>query len=167
MSTPTPTSSRGTTLLEMVASIVITSIIAVTVMPMINGAVDAHSQASSIRRETESISFAMERIVRTLRDAPAGSTTGTVGFSAATSSSFTLSDGRSFSLASGEITMRQGGTNATLCRNVTVLDFTYLGENGITSTSGSLAQTRRVNIRIVGSSVELRSSAFIRVGMTP
>jgi type II secretory pathway pseudopilin PulG len=110
-------------MLEMVASIVITGIIAVTVLPLINGAVDAQSKAAAVRVETENLAFAMERMVRTLRDAPEGTTNGTVGITSASTSSIALSDGRQFSLGSGEVTMRAGGTSATLCRGVTALEF--------------------------------------------
>jgi type II secretory pathway pseudopilin PulG len=153
-------------MLEMVASIVVTGIIAVTVLPLINGAVDAQSKAAAVRVETENLAFAMERMVRTLRDAPDGATNGTVGITSATASSIALSDGRQFSFAAGEITMRSGGTSATLCRGVTTLEFTLLGEDGITSTSSTLDRTRRINIRLVGATTELRSSVFIRVGFT-
>jgi type II secretory pathway pseudopilin PulG len=163
-----PSQSRsGVSMLEMVASIVVTSIIAVTVLPLVNGAVDAQSKASAIRLETEGLAFATERMIRAFRDAPAGSTPGTVGITSATASAITLSDGRSFSLSMTDLMMRQGGVTSVLCRNVTALEFTYLGEDGITSTSGNLDLTRRINIRIAGQSTELRSSAFIRLGLTP
>lgn len=160
------TTRLGLSMLEMVASIVITGIIAVTVLPLVNGAVDAQSKAAAVRVETENMTFAMERMVRTLRDAPDRTTNGTVGITSASTSSIALSDGRQFSFASGEITMRSGGTSAILCRNVTALEFTLLGEDGITSTSGTLDRTRRINIRLVGPNTDLRSSVFVRVGFT-
>lgn len=167
MNSSCPPARRGISMLEMVASIVVTGIIAVTVLPLVNGAVDAHSKAAAIREETEGLAFAMERIIRVLRDTPAGTSTGTVGITTATGSSITLSDGRSFTLSMTDLVMRQGGVSSVLCRNVTTLEFTYLGENGMTSTSGSPDLTRRINVRIVGRNTELRSSAFIRVGLTP
>ena len=161
------TSRAGISMLEMVASIVITSVIAVTVLPLVNGAVDAQSKAASIRLETENLTYAMERMVRTLRDAPPGASAGTVGITSATATSIALSDGRQFSLTSGELTMRSSGTSAVLCRGVTALELSLVGEDGMTSTSGSLDRTRRVHIRLAGATTEIRSSAFIRVGLTP
>ncbi len=156
---------RGVTLLETVCAITVLAVISASVLPVVSGAVDSHSQSVLTRRQADSAAYAMERTVRLLRDVPKGSVAGTVAIASATSSSVTFVDGRSLSLSSGNLSMNDGTRTSVLCRSVTAFEITYLGENGTTDTLFAPTTTRRFNIRMVVGNVEFRSSAFARVWM--
>ena len=155
----------GVTLLETVCAITVLAVVSASVLPVISGAVESHTQSVLTRRQADSAAYAMERTVRLLRDIPKGSVTGTVAIASATISSITFVDGRSLSLSSGNLSLNDGTRTSVLCRSVTAFEITYLGENGTTNTLATPTTTRRFNIRMVVGNVEFRSSAFARVWM--
>ena len=153
------------TLLETVCAITVLAVVSASVLPVISGAVDSHSQSVLTRRQADSAAYAMERTVRLLRDVPKGSATGTVAIASAALSSITFVDGRSLSLSGGNLSFNNGTRTSVLCRSVSTFEITYLGENGVTNTLSTPTATRRFNIRLVVGNVEFRSSAFARVWM--
>ena len=155
----------GVTLLETVCAITVLAVVSASVLPVISGAVESHSQSVLMRRQADSAAYAMERTVRLLRDIPKGSGTGTVAIASASLSSITFTDGRSLSLSGANLSMNDGTRTSVLCRSVTTFEITYLGENGVTNTLSTPTATRRFNIRLVVGNVEYRTSAFARVWM--
>ena len=159
--------SRGITLLEMICAITVLSVIAVTVLPVINGAAENQYSAISMRRQAESAGFAMDRVVRVLRDVPLAAGAKKANITAGSATGITLSDGRAFSLSGTDLYYNDGTTNAVLCRNVTTFAITYLGDDGVTSTLSDLMNTHRFNVQIVVGDIDLRGSAYARVWMVP
>jgi len=157
--------SRGAfTLVEILASIVVISVVAAVVLPVITGATDTYSNAATTRRAAERGSYAMERTIRLLRDTPEGVTTDTVGISTAAADSILFTDGRGLSLSGTTLSLRDtDGTTAALCEDVTTFTITYFGEDGVTSTIATPNTTQRYNITIVSGGFELRSSTLARV----
>ena len=161
---PSP-SHRAFTLLETVCSITVLAVVSASVLPVVNGAIDTHSQSVLTRRQADSAAYAMERSIRLLRDVPKGTSVGSVGISSAALSSITFTDGRSLSLSGTNLSLTDGIRTSVLCRSVSAFEITYLGENGTTNTLSTPLSTRRFNVRLVVGNIEYRSSAFARVWM--
>jgi prepilin-type N-terminal cleavage/methylation domain-containing protein len=155
---------RGFTLLEATAAIIVLSVVAAVLGPVIHGAGEAYANSASVRRSAEKGAYAMERAVRLLRDTPAGATRGTVGITIASPSQVRFGDGRGLEMSGATLRLRDsGGGLADLCDNVTVFTIAYIGNDGVTDTSATPASTQRFNITIITDGFELRSSALARV----
>lgn len=156
------------TLIEVVCAITIIAVIAAVVLPVLSSATDAYANASSARTAVESVAYAVEKSVRLFRDVPPGSTDGTVGIAAASANSVLFTDGRGLEMSGTTLLLRTSPTvTAPLCRNVSVFQVTYLSKDGVTNVQATPTQAQRFNIRLAAAGVELRSSAFARVEMSP
>jgi type II secretory pathway pseudopilin PulG len=155
---------RAFTLIEATAAIIIISSISAVIVPVIFSAGDAYANSANVRRTGEKCAYAMERVVRLLRDAPAGGTRGTVDLAIAGASQVRFGDGRGAELSGTTLNLRDtSGNLSTLCDNVTNFSIAYIGDDGTTNTSGTPTTTQRFNITIAVSGFELRSSALARV----
>jgi prepilin-type N-terminal cleavage/methylation domain-containing protein len=164
MSPPAHTRRRGFTLLEVTVTVVILGIISASVVPIVFTAGDAYANAANTRRTAEKTAYAMERVIRALRDTPAGATRGTVAISTAATSQIRFTSGKGIELTGMTLYERAtDGTLSPLCDQVTDFTLAYLGSDGVTSTIGTPANTQRYNIRMVCNGFELRSSALARV----
>jgi len=156
---------RGLTLVETMASIVVVSVMAAVCMPMIDGATEAYVQSSSLRRSTESVSFALDRSVRLIRAIPLGSDNTSVAISTMTANSIRFVDGRGLEMSGTSLLLRDAtGATGVLCEGVQTFTLAPLASDGVTSSLSTPGETRRVNITIKAASVEMRGTAFIRVG---
>ena len=154
------------TLIEMLVAITVLAVVGAVLLPVINSAVDVYAATSTLRNASENCSFAMDRAVRLLRDAPSGSTAGQVGITTAQANEVRFSDGRGLSLSNGVLLIRQAdGTTAPLCRNVTAFELTYLDQDGVVSTAATPALTQRINVRIALAETQLTATAVIRARM--
>jgi prepilin-type N-terminal cleavage/methylation domain-containing protein len=155
---------RGFTLVEVTMTVLILGIISASVVPIVFTAGDAYANASNVRRTAEKTAYAMERIVRTLRDTPAGTARGTVDITTANPSQVRFGSGKGIELTGTTLYERAtDGTLSPLCDQVTTFTLQYLGNDGVTSTSASPSATQRFNITIVCNGFELRTSALARV----
>jgi type II secretory pathway pseudopilin PulG len=163
--THTPAGARRAfTLVEATAAIIIISSISAVIVPVIFSAGDAYANSSSVRRTAEKGAYAMERVVRLLRDTPAGTTRGTVDISIANAAQVRFGDGRGVELTGTTLVLRDtSGGLSTLCDNVSAFTLAYIGDDGSTNTAGTPTTTQRFNITIVTDGFELRSSALARV----
>jgi type II secretory pathway pseudopilin PulG len=148
----------------MLTAIVILSIIAAMVMPVIAGASDAYARATATRRTAERAAYAMERIVRMLRDVPEGASHGTVGISLAQASRVRFTDNRELELTGGSLYQTDAsGHRVVLCAGVDALTIGYLAQDGVTSTLASPSTTQRFNVSITVGGFDLRTAAMARV----
>lgn len=154
---------RAFTLVELTVTVVVMSVVAALLIPVIHGAADAYGSSVSTRQTSERVAYAMERTLRLLRDVPLGASDGTVGISSAGDDSITFSDGRSLRLESGAIILTDSGVDAPLCREVQAFEIKYLAEDGRTSTIATPTTTQRFSVTIKSGNFELRGAAFARV----
>src|SRR3954462_12615994 len=114
---PTPPHlRRAFTLLEATVTIVIISVIAAVLVPVIDSAGDAYANAAAVRRTAEKGAFAMERAIRLLRDVPPGAARGTVDIAIANPAQIRFGDGRGLEISGTTLRLRDGtGGLARLC----------------------------------------------------
>jgi len=145
-------------------TVLILGIISASVVPIVFTAGDAYVQAANVRRTAEKAAYAMERVVRTLRDSPEGAVRGTLDLSIASPSQVRFGSGKGIELTGTTLYERAtDGTLSPLCDQVSSFVVEYLASDGVTSTSATPSTTQRYNITIVCNGFELRSSAFARV----
>jgi prepilin-type N-terminal cleavage/methylation domain-containing protein len=164
--TPTSIASRrGLSLIETMASLVVLSVMAAVSLPMIDGATDAYVQSSALRASTENVAYALDRCVRVLRTVPLSADAQGVGLTSVSATAVRLSDGRGIELSGTTLLLRDTtGSTAPLCTDVEEFQLIPLASDGVTNTTAQPGLTRRFNIKVRTSKVDLRTSAFIRVG---
>lgn len=160
---------RGFTLIETVAVILVLGVLAGVTAPLMVGAAGSYADARDGRRAVEDAAFALDRLVRVLREAPAGATPGEPSFVAATATGFELENGVRVALSGTDLMMDDGVHGACpLLRDVSVFELRYRGGDGMALNFGSgdtPASTRRVDVRMRASGQELRTSVFLRVSL--
>ncbi|MCG3123145.1 MAG: hypothetical protein GIKADHBN_01554 [Phycisphaerales bacterium] len=155
----------GFSLIEALVAVMVLAIVAAVIAPVVSSASEVYIATATTRRATERAGFAVERLVRFIRQVPPGATAGTVSISAATSSSVVLENGSGFALAGQQIVLTDAtGATGVLCDDVEQFEVQLLAEDGVTSTIGTPGLTRRVNITLRAANMTIVSSAFIRAG---
>jgi len=156
--------ARGATLVEMIVSITVLAVVASVALPVIHGATDAYAGASTARRTSERAAYAMERIIRLLRDTPAGTLPGEVGIRAASAESVTLTDGRGVALDQGRLLQTDAaGEVGVLCEDVDRFEIAFVGDDGVTDVLTDPRSSQRFHIVLVVGGFELRTCVFPRV----
>ena len=154
----------GFTLLELLAAVVVMSVLSVTLMPIIGGASESYVSARDVRTSTESVGSALDRITRIVRKAPIGS--GNTGVDVTSSSATTLafSDGTGVQLVGTTLEMLvPGGTPVPLCFNVDSFVIDFIGEDGVTDTALTPNQTHRFGFTVLSANVEMSVIVHPRV----
>lgn len=156
---------RAFTLVEMICAVVVVAVSASIVVPVVNAAIDNYAASRTIRARTDDAAFALERIVRIIREAPAGVAPATLGIDVATPTSLLFADGNGVSLAGDVLTLSAGLSSSPLCRGVSAFSIDYLGEDGVTSTLGSPETTQRflVMLRIGDSEFRVVAAPRTRI----
>jgi prepilin-type N-terminal cleavage/methylation domain-containing protein len=158
---------RGFTLLEVMVAVTVMGIVAAVTMPVVLSTARTYSDATTARARAEKLGFAMERVVRVLRDVPPDTDPTDLGITSATAAGLTLGDGRGLSYASGVLSETRvvSGVASTspLVDGLDEFVISYIGSDGTTSVLATPKETHtfRVTIRIGG--MELRGVAFARV----
>ncbi len=163
-----PMIRRGMTLLEVMASIVILSIAATAVLPVIDASARTYSETARTRNETGRIRYAMDRAIRIIRQAPPGDTSGTIGITRFDAQTIEFTDGTGLEL-SGTSLMLLDATqdDAVLLDDVDTFEIVALDTDGVTEVPADAPETAYVyRVRIATADAELRTMVFPRVGMT-
>lgn len=167
MTSRRPHAPRAFTLVELIGVMVVLGVLAAVAGPLLTSGADAYHRAATQRDALERASFAMDRTLGLLRDAPESpSGSGAPAFTTAEPRRFAFADGRTVEWRSGAlwaVVPGQPGGEAPLCANVDDFSLTYLGADGVTDTLASPGQTTRVEVSITTGGVTLRSAAFLRV----
>jgi hypothetical protein len=151
-------------LVEVTMTVLILSVVSASVVPIVFTAGDAYANASNVRRTAEKTAYAMERVVRTLRDTPAGTVRGTLDIVTASPSEVRFGSGKGIELTGTTLYERAtDGTLSPLCDQVTSFTIQYFGNDGVTSTTATPGSTQRFNVTIVCDGFELRSGVLARV----
>ena len=156
-----PCVSRGFTLLELVLAMIVMSVVAVIVMPVTVAATESYAQARALREVAESSFYAIDRVVRLVREAPAGASTG-LGIGSADASEIVFSDGRGIRLSGTDLLLVEGDAESPLLRNVQEFELIYLEEDGQTITLDAAA-AHRIHVRLKSAGMELTAVVFPRV----
>ncbi len=155
---------HGFTLLELLASIIVMSIISVTLMPVIGAASESFAVARQVRSSTERAGFALDRVTRVIRQAPIGANNTGVGVSSATASSLTFSDGTGFQLIGTTLEMLVVGNDPVpLCLDVDEFQVVYIGDDGVSNTVNTPTTTHRFMVRVETDGIELTTVVHPRV----
>ncbi|MBZ0171498.1 MAG: type II secretion system GspH family protein [Phycisphaerales bacterium] len=159
---------RAMTLLEVMASVLILSIAAAVVLPVIDAASRTYSETARTRNETGRIRYAMDRATRVLRQAPTGETEGTIGVTRFDAQTIEFSDGFGLELINGSLMLLDPvQDNAVLLDGVSTFELIALTQDGVTPVPGDAPETAdRFRVRIATTVTELRSIVYPRVGMT-
>ncbi|MCW5777683.1 MAG: hypothetical protein KIS87_14700 [Phycisphaeraceae bacterium] len=152
------------TLLEVTLSIVIVAVIASVVVPVTASLGDAYVSAADTREAADDAAFALDRVVRLLREAPEGDVGGRIGIVRADANAVEFTDTRAVELIGTDLVLTDDdGMQGVLCRDVSVLEIGYLAADGMTDCAATPEETRRFTVRLVVRGVELRAAAFARV----
>lgn len=144
--------------------VTILGIIAAGTLPIMQGVATNAAASDRTRRACESGAYAMDRIARMLRDAPAGTTTGTLSLTSAASDTIGFADNRALFIKGDQLWFRNtDGAEDVLITDVEDFEITYLAADGVTDTSATPQTTQRFVVRLVTSGFELRIAVFPRV----
>jgi len=152
--------SRGFSLIEMVASLVIVSVIAGVLAPVLNSAADEIAAARDLRQASDDAMFAMASVTRILREASAGDGVN-LGLSSADSTTVVFLDGRGVRLRGDILEMLTDAGAAPLARGVTHFEVIYVAADGMTPCPPQDAQRFHVTLTVRG--LTLAGVVFARV----
>lgn len=155
---------HGFTLLELMLSAVIMAVVAAVVMPVIMSATDAYASARSLRSSVESASYAIDRIRRVIREAPANADGTALAVAQASSTQLEFENQTGFRLDGDVLEIVTPDGVAPLARAVSNLEIQYLSEDGVAAAADP-ASAHRVHIRMTVSGMAVSTCAFPRVWM--
>lgn len=151
------------TLLEMIAAVVVMSIIASVVMPLIVSSTDAYSVTKQARGESERALYALERLQRLVRETPWMSDDSGIGFTAADSGSLTLESGVRVRLDTDRLVIRDAaGAEHDLCTGVTTFVIRCYDASGDEMAVIMPNEIHRVGIELACGSTTLSTYAMPR-----
>lgn len=153
---------RGLTLIEMVTTVAVLAIAGAATLPLLHAMADTYAASARVGADLERAVFAMERMVRTLREVPPGGATGHVGIQEAGQSRVVLSDGSGFALVGQTLMMLSGPEQVPLCAAVDLFELEFLAADGVTSVVANPHECATVRLTLRAGGVELRSVAMIR-----
>lgn len=150
----------GFTLLELVLAMIVMSVVAVIVMPVTVSATESFAQARSLREISESTLYALDRVVRLIREAPGGEATA-LDLIAADQDEIVFADGRGVRLTGTDLLLVSGDAEFPLLRGVSSFELVYLESDGLTA-AGEPANAQRVQIRLSAQGMDLATVVFPR-----
>lgn len=150
----------------MLAVIVILSALSVVTVGLVSSASNAYASASNQRESVDRLSFAMERVVRALREAPPGAQDGEPGITLAATFEIRFNDNSGFFIRDTDLWMvAADGTEAPLCRDIDIFALSYIADDGVTNTIAAPEQTQRIEVRLGADGLELRTAVFLRIAL--
>ena len=170
MKTTIPTSRRAYTIIEMIAVIVVIGTISSVVGSIVQASVTSYADASSQREAQESQSFALERMVRALREAaPLVGTVGTPGLVTADGDRCVFEDGTAFGLSGTDLLLTPpGGVQGPLARNITAFELRYIGDAGTElnfAGGDTIDMVRTIWIHLQSNMVDTHTCVYLRAAM--
>lgn len=148
-------------------AVMILGAVAVLVSPVVSSASDVFVQTMKLRQTSERVGFALERIVRMVREIEPRQAGSEVAISLAEHERLELAGGESLALVGDELRFTDAdGQASPLCTNVEHFLLEYIGSDGRTDSSPVPGLTRTIRITLRASGCELRAIAFIRSGAT-
>ena len=156
---------RAFTLVELLGVIVIFSVLAGVISPVVLEAAGAHRRAATQRDAAQRAGYALERIVRLLRETPPMQPgEPSPGLAGAETERVERIDGAEVELIGSTLWLTPaGGDAAPLCQGVEAFELGYLGADGVTDTRATPEATQRVTVRIVVDGFVLRTAVFLRI----
>ncbi len=164
----TCSSARGLTLLEAVLTVLILSIVAGVVTPVIVSATDNYAAAADARQRVERAASALDRVVRLLRETPLNSDDpALLGITSFDQASITFNDNRALAYDGGVLTLTdRDGRSGPLCDEVSSFVISILGTDGLTPVAHDTPQAHVFEVRLTSGGVDLRTRVLPRVRMT-
>jgi len=156
---------RAFTLVELLGVIVIFATLAGVISPVVLEAAGAHRRAATQRDASQRAGYALERIVRLLRETPPASPGDPApGLAVAATDHVERIDGAKVELIDSTLWLTPAaGEAAPLCQGVEAFELAYIGADGAADTVATPEATQRVAIRIVVDGFELRTVVFLRI----
>lgn len=156
-----PSRHRAFTIIELVVAMVIMSVIAGVITPVIVSATDHYAASRDLRTTVDDGGFAIDAMVRIIRETPAHPSGG-LGLMTADARSFVTSDGRGFAINETTLELITPDAVAPLARDVRSLEIIYILDDGVTL-APSPAQAHRVHVTADIGGLRLSAVAFPRV----
>ncbi|MFK7759033.1 MAG: type II secretion system protein [Phycisphaerales bacterium] len=154
---------RGFSLLEIIVSMIIMSVIAAVIMPIIMTATDAYTSSREVRSSTDRVLFALERSARFVREVPFKSDESGLDILSASSTQFMLTDGTGLRLQGSQLELVDSlGAGAVLCDGVDRISFQYFDKAGNSLALIQPSLIHRVSLQIQSGSVVLTVYAMPR-----
>ena len=155
---------RAFTLIELMGVIVIFATLAGVISPVALEAAGAHRRADQQRQAANRAGFALERIVRLLRECPqAVEGEPAPAITAAGAQSVTLADGAKVERLGTTLWLTPpSGAAAPLCAGVDAFQLDYLGADGVTDTGATPELTHRIAVQLTVDGFEMRTLVFLR-----
>jgi len=151
----------GFTLLELVATMLVLSIISVVLAPVITSATDSYAGARHLREVSDDTAFAMAAIVRVWREAPPGSAE-RLAIVTADAQSVEFRDGTGLRISGSVLERVEADGSFPIVRGVDQLRFEYIGEDGRTPATEP-ARAQRIHITLTVRGFTMSAVAFPRV----
>lgn len=166
MMSTTQSHRGGFTLLELVATMLVLSIVSVVLAPVITSATDSYATARELRDVSDETAFALATIVRVWREAPAGEFE-RLAINAADAQSVEFGDGTGLRLNAGTLERVEADGAFPVVRRVDDLRFDYIGADGLTA-ADQPSQAHRIHITLTVRGFTMTGVAFPRVqGVEP
>ena len=157
-------SRRAFTLLELLAAVLVMSVISAVLLPVISSASESYTTTRDVRTRTERVALALDRISRLIREAPVGDGDSGIGVSQATSSSLEFIDGNGFQLESGSLMLLVPDRYpVVLCDDVDDVVVQYLGDDGVVNTIATPGSTHRFVVTVTSDQLEMSVIVHPRV----
>lgn len=161
MADPKP-SSRAFTIIELVVAMVVMSVIAGVITPVIVSATDDYAASRDLRTAVDDGAFAIDAMVRIIRAAPGDA--GGLDLTSADAQSFIPATGRGFTLTGTTLELVTPAGNAPLARDVRAFELVYLLEDGITQ-AATPADAHRIHISADIGGLSLSAAVFPRINI--
>ncbi len=155
-------SQRGFTLIEALVTTTVLGILGAVTLPLISASTEMYAASSRAARVVDDLSFALDRVVNVLREAPPGGSEGTIGVTSSSSTMIEFTDGTGVRLDGSELVMLfSGGAEGVVATGVDSFELRPIAADG-TSAAGAAGTTHRFEVGLVIDGLELRSIAFCR-----
>lgn len=157
-------SRRAFTLLELLAAVLVMSVISAVLLPVISSASESYTTTRDVRTRTERVALALDRISRLIREAPVGDGDSGIGVTQATSSSLEFTDGNGFLLENGSLMLLVPDMYPViLCDDVDDVVVQYLGDDGVVNTIAAPGSTHRFVVTVTSDQLEMSVIVHPRV----